>query len=152
MSRLALALALLVAPALAAPALAEGAATVAAAESPALGAYLADGSGRTLYMFESDRQGMGGTAPSSSCGGDCAAAWPPLLTDGPPVAGDGVDAAKLGTLDRGDGTTQVTYAGWPLYAFVRDAAPGDVAGQGASGFGGGWYVLTPEGRVDRKAP
>jgi predicted lipoprotein with Yx(FWY)xxD motif len=50
--------------------------------------------------------------------GACAEAWPPLRTAGKPEAMKGVKAAMPGTIEREDGTTQVTYAGWPLYTFV----------------------------------
>ena len=49
-------------------------------------------------------------------------------------------------MTRGDGGTQVTFAGWPLYRFASDAAPGDVNGQGASDK---WYVIGPDGTVVR---
>ena len=46
---------------------------------------------------------------------------------------------------RGDGTTQVTYAGHPLYRFVQDAKPGQTNGQGLKLSGAEWYVLSPAG-------
>ncbi len=46
-----------------------------------------------------------------------------------PTAGAGV-TGQLGTLTRADGTTQVTYAGMPLYYWQGDAKAGDVTGDG----------------------
>jgi predicted lipoprotein with Yx(FWY)xxD motif len=66
------------------------------------------------------------------------------LTTGDPVAGDGIDASKLGTTTRTDGTVQVTYNGWPLYYYVKDAQAGDVVGQGV---GSVWYVISPAGEM-----
>jgi predicted lipoprotein with Yx(FWY)xxD motif len=110
-------------------------AVVAAAQGE-LGTFLTDADGRTLYLFTNDAPGV------SSCSAECLAAWPALLTGGGPVAGDGVDAALLGTTTREDGGVQVTYAGWPLYRFAGDAAPGDVAGQGVNDV---WFVVSPAG-------
>ena len=59
-----------------------------------------------------------------------------------PVAGDGVDASLLGTIQRDDGTTQITYDGHPPYTFRKDSAPGDTNGQGVNGT---WYVVSPGG-------
>jgi predicted lipoprotein with Yx(FWY)xxD motif len=112
-----------------------GAATVNAAET-SLGLVLTDGEGLTLYYFTEDSEG------SSACDGECAAAWPPLLTSGDPVAGDGADASKLGTLERSDGTVQVSYDGRPLYRFANDAAPGDTTGEGVNGV---WFVAPADG-------
>jgi predicted lipoprotein with Yx(FWY)xxD motif len=103
--------------------------------SSALGQFLVDGSGRTLYLFEADQIG------SSACTGGCASAWPPLTTTGPARAVDGAATGQLGTLRRADGTTQVTYAGHPLYTFAGDTGPGMTNGQGLNQFGGAWYVL-----------
>ena len=36
--------------------------------------------------------------------------------------------------------------GWPLYTFVKDKAPGDVAGEGVKTFGGTWYAVSPSGK------
>jgi predicted lipoprotein with Yx(FWY)xxD motif len=115
-----------------------GAATgeaVAVAET-SLGEVLVDGEGRTLYLFAND------TAGASSCSGGCASTWPPLTVDGEPSGGDGVDATKLGTIDRDDGASQVTYNDHPLYTYSADSAAGDVNGQGV---GGVWYAVTPAG-------
>lgn len=58
----------------------------------------------------------------SACQAACAAVfWPPVLTDGRPLAGPGVDQNKVGTMVRPDGSHQVTYAGKPLYLFFGDA-------------------------------
>jgi predicted lipoprotein with Yx(FWY)xxD motif len=102
--------------------------------STSLGNVLVAG-GRTLYLFTPDANG------TSTCYGQCASTWPPLLTSGPPVAGAGVDAALLGTTTRTDGSVQVTYAGHPLYLFARDGA-GQTNGEG---YGGLWYAVTPGG-------
>src|SRR5215211_8971503 len=95
----------------------------------------------SLYITSNDTPD-GGT---SSCMDDCTEEWPPLLTDGDPVAGEGVDAALLGTITRDDGTMQVTYNGYPLYGFEEDTAAGDTNGQGIDEFGGLWFLVSPTG-------
>ena len=105
-----------------------------------LGQILVDRNGRTLYLFVADK-GMTSVCNSAAC----VQYWPPLLTTANPIAGAGVDSALLGTTRRQDGTTQVTYAGHPLYYFITDKKPGDVTGQGINGFGGPWYVVSPAG-------
>ncbi|TBW55754.1 hypothetical protein EZI54_11335 [Marinobacter halodurans] len=104
-----------------------------------LGTYLVDGEGRSLYLFEADEDG------TSHCKDACAGAWPPLLTDGNPKAMGDVDSGAISTVQRADGTTQVTYGGWPLYYFVKDSKPGDVNGQDVHGFGSEWYLVAPGG-------
>jgi len=105
-----------------------------------VGRVLADGRGRTLYLFEKDK----GT--TSTCSGACAAVWPPLTTGAKGVPGPGVRAARIGSARRRDGRTEVTYAGHPLYLYAGDQKPGDVRGQGLDQFGAEWYVLAPSGR------
>lgn len=113
-----------------------GGAVIKVGQKEGLGFFLVDAQGRTLYLFLAD------TPTSSACSGGCAKNWPPLLTTGAPQAGEGVDAAKLGTLMRSDGTIQVTYNGHPLYYFAGDTQTGDTNGQGV---GGKWYVVSPAG-------
>ena len=122
-----------------------GGATVNVSESADYGSILVDGNGMSLYVFMADTQN-GGT---SACGDDdgCAAEWPALVSDGDPVAGEGVDASLLGTITRDDGTTQVTYNGWPLYLFEEDTAAGDTNGQGIDEFGGLWHLVSPTGEA-----
>ena len=117
-----------------------GAATVMVADVGTFGEALVDGEGRSLYLFTNDTQNSG----ASSCTGNCLVNWPPLLTDGDPVAGEGVDAAMLSTITLPDGTTQVAYNGWPLYYYKDDLAAGDANGQGV---GDVWFLVTPAGEM-----
>ena len=103
-----------------------------------LGRLLVDANGRTLYLFEKDKDA------TSSCTGACASIWPPL-TAGTAKAGTGVTAAGLATTKRSDGKKEITYAGHPLYTYAGDQKPGDVTGQGLDQFGAEWYVLAPDG-------
>ena len=105
-----------------------------------LGPILVDAQGRTLYLFEADKNGK------SACSGPCATAWPPLLSNGAPQAAMGASASLIGTTARGDGGSQVTYAGHPLYYFIGDKAPGDVTGEGINQFGAKWYVVGKDGK------
>jgi predicted lipoprotein with Yx(FWY)xxD motif len=113
--------------------------TIGAASSR-LGQILVDSSGRTLYLFLAD---SGTTSNCNSSG--CVQAWPPVLTKGAPQPGRGVKASLLGTTKRRDGSTEVTYAGHPLYYFISDTKAGDVSGQGINAFGAPWYVVSPSG-------
>jgi predicted lipoprotein with Yx(FWY)xxD motif len=110
-----------------------------------LGKILVDAKGRTLYLFAKD------SGTKSTCSGECAAAWPPLRTSGKPTAGGGANASLLGTTSRSDGQPQVTYAGHPLYGYQGDSKTGDTTGQGSTGFGAPWYVLSPAGKQITKA-
>ena len=122
-----------------------GEATVNVSESTEFGPILVDGEGMSLYLFMADTQDSG----TSTCGDDdgCAAEWPPLISQGSPVAGEGVDAALLSTITRDDGSIQVTYNGWPLYLFAGDSAAGDTVGQGIDEFGGLWFLVSPTGEA-----
>jgi predicted lipoprotein with Yx(FWY)xxD motif len=120
-----------------------GAATLAVKDvGGEAGTVLVDSKGFTLYYFEKDKKGG-----NSTCYGACAGGWPPLTTEGAPKGMGGVQASKLGTTKRSDGTMQVTYAGWPLYTYVADTAAGQVKGQALNLNGGLWYVLSPSGAV-----
>ncbi len=116
------------------------------ATNPGLGSFLVDSSGRSLYMFEADEFNK------SSCYDRCAEVWPPLLTIGTARAGEGVSNQLLSFARRRDGSSQVTYKGWPLYYFAPDEKPGDVRGQNVRAFGALWLVVSPAGDLVRGAP
>jgi predicted lipoprotein with Yx(FWY)xxD motif len=111
--------------------------TVATAGT-SLGTVFVDATGKTLYTWDRD------TSATSTCTGNCAATWPPLVLGAgttTPVAGTGVtgtmtvsprpdDAAKM----------QVVWNGKPLYLYAADTAAGDTKGDGV---GGTWHVVKP---------
>ena len=108
-----------------------GGTTISTATVSGVGKVLVDSNGMTLYTLGTESSG------TIKCTGSCAQSWPPVLLTGgatAATAGAGVDASKLGTIDRPDGGTQVTYAGMPLYLWVGDTAPGQATGQGVAGF------------------
>jgi predicted lipoprotein with Yx(FWY)xxD motif len=109
-----------------------------------LGRILVDSHGKTLYLWAHDK------GRRSTCYGDCAEYWPPLITHGKPSARGGAMASLLGTSRRTDGRLQVTYAGHPLYYFVQDTKPGQTKGEGLTGFGGRWDPLSATGKAVRK--
>jgi predicted lipoprotein with Yx(FWY)xxD motif len=109
-----------------------------------LGRYLVDGHGRSLYLFEKDRGGR------SSCYGNCASVWPPLIANGRVAHGPGVSAGKLSSVARRGGGREVTYGGHPLYYYAGDARPGQTSGEGLNQFGAKWYVLAASGhKIDK---
>lgn len=110
--------------------------TVALDSSAELGDYLVAYNGMTLYTFANDEPGV------STCADDCATAWPPFtVRPGTALAGGPGVTGELATIERADGTLQVTYDGWPLYFWAEDTAPGDTTGQGV---GDVWFVVSPE--------
>jgi len=111
-------------------------ATLNVATDAKLGQILVDGKGMTLYMYTKDEPNK------SNCSGACLDAWPPLLTQGNPTLGPGVDPALVGTATLPDGTQIVTYNQMPLYYWYKDTKPGDTTGQGNKDV---WYVVNPKG-------
>ncbi|WP_126976909.1 COG4315 family predicted lipoprotein [Frigidibacter oleivorans] len=107
-------------PAAAAPAMTGGS---------ALGPVLTDARGMTLYIFDEDRDGQ------SACYDACAVNWPPLLAE----AG-AVPEGDFTLSPRKDGAMQWTLRGQPLYTWIKDAAPGDVTGDGVKGV---WHAAKP---------
>ena len=101
-------------------------------KNAALGSYLTDESGFTLYYYKND------TARASHCSGDCLQTWPGVMTSAAPIASDPSITGKLGWINRPDGGMQVTYNDMPLYYYSKDNIPGDTNGQGA---GGKWFVM-----------
>ena len=142
-----LALATTFATAFALPALAQssGDTALSVEKSDQYDSYLSDSQGRTLYLFTKDEQGEGDSQAKSNCQDKCAEVWPPHTVEGEPQVGEGLDQELVSTIEREDGSTQLTYGGWPLYRFAKDQAAGDVNGQDVHGFDGEWYLLSPDG-------
>lgn len=113
-------------------ALAEGAA-IDIKTKDAIGPYLVDANGMTLYVFKNDSPGK------SVCTGPCTGNWPVFYLEKVDVA-VGIDAKDVGEIKRDDGREQATYKGMPLYHFAGDKAPGDTNGHGIKGI---WFVAKP---------
>lgn len=111
--------------------------TIVLADSQ-FGPVLWDGDEQAIYSFDKE------TTKRSECYGQCAVEWPPVLTKGEPQAKSGISQGKLGTTERRDGTTQVTYNGHPLYYYF-DEAPGELRCHNVPGFGGLWLALDKAG-------
>jgi predicted lipoprotein with Yx(FWY)xxD motif len=97
---------------------------------PAL--YLADPAGRTLYFFANDTVGTAAAAPVSACtDATCLGRWP-VFAAGSGTLPTGVDASRLTSFTRADGTKQSAFDGHPLYYFAGDASPSQTNGHGAN--------------------
>lgn len=94
-------------------------------------------SGRTLYVFATDSRNK------STCYGQCAKFWPPLLvkTGSTPAANVANISGNFGVAKRKDGSKQLTFDGAPLYTFAEDKKAGDMNGQGVVAAGGYWWVV-----------
>ena len=103
------------------------------------GRILVDARGRTLYLFTADSPSV------TRCGGACAEAWPPYTVASKQRPPAGAPTQAVGRLRRGDGSSQVTYHGHPLYYYVGDRTPGQILCQDAEEFGGHWWVVSPAG-------
>jgi predicted lipoprotein with Yx(FWY)xxD motif len=101
-----------------------------------VGKALVDANGRTLYLFVGDQPNV------SRLSGAGRAVWPPFTSTTPPAATGGVSAGQIGTIAA---TRQITYNGHPLYYYVGDNHPGQIAGQGLNEFGARWYVVSGGG-------
>ena len=101
-------------------------------------AVLTDAGGYTLYTFSVD------SAQTSRCTGECARRWLPLTSaGGKPQAGSGASLAQVGSIQRADGSYQVTYNGWPLYHFIGDTSPNAQDGAGRTEYGGSFNSTPP---------
>ena len=83
----------------------------------------------TICTYDEDEPGK------SICTAMCAVFCPPVE-----AAEDSSPSGKSTLTDRADGSQQWAYDGMPLYGYVRDKGPGDVAGDGADGV---WHVVYP---------
>ena len=122
---------------------ASGDPVVVTAAPTAYGPVLFTAGGRALYVRSFDATTAPAPPLQSTCFGTCATFWPPLLAPGPNgpfAASRGVQASALGTVERPDGTFQVTYFGHPLYEFARDTTPGAVSGENVTAFNAYWHL------------
>ena len=108
-----------------------------------LGSIIVNARGQTLYHL------TGETSSRIKCTGECAAFWLPVLWSGKgkPPLGPGVNAAKVGTVKRPNGTTQLTYNKFPLYRYYLDKKVDQTNGEGVDNAAGTWYAISPAGRI-----
>jgi predicted lipoprotein with Yx(FWY)xxD motif len=122
-----------------------GGETVSVASVDGVGEVLVDADGAALYSPDQEADG------TIACTGKCAAIWVPLtLPRGMKTpSGSSEVEGKLGTVERPDGSVQVTLDRRPLYSFTEDNGPGEVNGDGfADSFAGQdftWSVVTVGG-------
>jgi predicted lipoprotein with Yx(FWY)xxD motif len=102
------------------------------------GQVLFNGAGQAIYLFDKE------TTATPQCYAACAEAWPPVLTDGEPVAAASAQADRLSTTKRTDGSVQVTYGGHPIYYYAHEGK-NEVRCHNVRGFGGLWLAVTPAG-------
>jgi predicted lipoprotein with Yx(FWY)xxD motif len=102
------------------------------------GEVVVDTNGYVLYRYDKDTA----KPPKSNCLEECAPKWPPVIDSGD-IRLEGIDQALVGSVIRADFTRQVTIAGWPVYRYAGDTAPGDAKGQGS---GNVWFAITPQGK------
>lgn len=104
---------------------------------PEVGSVVTDAAGAALYRFDKDSA----QPPRSTCEDACADLWPAVPADGAQVPA-GIDERLLGSVDRPDGTRQLTLAGWPVYRYAKDTRTGEAKGEGV---GGTWHALAADG-------
>jgi predicted lipoprotein with Yx(FWY)xxD motif len=102
------------------------------------GTMLYDATGQPIYLFDAEETSR------PMCYDECAEAWPPVLTKGEPQAKGAVRSDLLGTTRRSDDSTQVTYAGHPLYFYAHEGKY-QVLCHDVTEFGGTWLVVQPDG-------
>jgi predicted lipoprotein with Yx(FWY)xxD motif len=136
------------APATTTPAAAATGPKISSATISKLGPVLVNAQGHTLYIFAPDND------KKVTCTGGCAAVWPPasLPAGEKPAASGSVKQSLLASDPNPSGGQVITYAGWPLYAYVADSAAGVATGQAIDLSGGLWYVISPSGKVIKTKP
>jgi len=117
-------------------------AQLATAESR-YGRILVDGSGRTLYLFDIERD------PTPRCYDACAVSWPPLLATTASTTDPLLNQTSIAVSPRNNDSQQLTYNGHPLYYYVGDTKAGQIRCQNAVEFGGTWLIVRPSGKLVR---
>ena len=116
-----------------------GSANASLAMSGTPSSHLVDGAGSSVYV-------LAGNDDGSKCDEACQDAWPPVLAhNSQPTAGAGVEASRIGTLER-EGRIHVTYGGQPLYRYAGDAGANRTAGAGVEDQWGKWSLVGLDGQ------
>ena len=102
------------------------------------GPMLYDASGQPIYLFTAESDDR------PRCYGACAEDWPPVLTRGTPSAAASARTGLLDTTRRTDGSSQLTYAGHPLYFYAHESTY-EVLCHNVTEYGGTWLVVQPDG-------
>jgi predicted lipoprotein with Yx(FWY)xxD motif len=125
--------------------------TISSRQVSGVGTVLTDQSGKTLYTPEQEANG------TIKCTGSCTSFWFPVTVanGATPHAGSTL-TGKLSSIQRPDGSSQVTYNGEPLYTFKLDSGPGQAHGNDfTDSFGGQsfvWHAATASGTAPAPAP
>ena len=85
---------------------------------------------QSIVKSDKDQAGSG----KSTCTGDCAINWPPLLVDK-----NATSYGDYSIITRDDGKQQFAYKGKPLYFFIMDKKPDDRNGDNYSN--GTWHLV-----------
>lgn len=88
---------------------------------------MVDHKGMTVYTYDKDSDGK------SMCNGECAEYWPPMM-----APAGAKPEGKWSTIKRDDGKMQWAYDGKPLYTFMKDKKPGDMAGDNMKNV---WHIM-----------
>jgi predicted lipoprotein with Yx(FWY)xxD motif len=127
------------------PNAAAGSAAVSSRQLSGIGAALVNGSGMTIYTPKAPAETNG----NIKCTGSCLSFWIPV-TASSVNPGSGGLPGKLGTIQRPDGKTQLSYNGRPLYTFRLDKAVGQDHGNNFTDKFNGttftWQVVTTSGK------
>ena len=86
--------------------------------------------GMTIYTFDKDSGGK------SNCNGSCISLWPAVPAADAPAAN-----SNWGSIERADGSKQLTFKDMPVYYYVQDKKPGDATGNNV---GGVWHVIAKQ--------
>jgi len=111
---------------------------VISAGRAAFGTKMIDSQGLTVYLLSSDRVGR------SNCSAACERVWVPVTSPGgKPQAGTGFGQSHVGSIQRPDGSDQVTFDGFPLYHYTGDKVPGETTGEGRTALAGTGSAVPP---------
>lgn len=119
-------------------------ATIISRDIPGFEVGLATNDRRPVYVRTGD------SIESPTCVDACLKDFPPVEPEGEAAtAGPDVDADKLETFTRPDGTKQVAFDGQPLYS---NTGKGLLDGQGVELDGGTFYIFSPDGDAITASP